>query len=798
MTTDFPKDTGKQTSGKNTGAFTDFSDKFLSDEFSLVLGAKWEDNKLSELIEGRCNMAFIEYLLEKITDSTKFEELCTAVMLREGYVAINPTGGTDDKGRDAEERIFLAKDSSRTTLFQFSLEKNISSKVRKTLKRFNETGMKANEFIFVFSTRTKIGQRDKLREKALTNYGLNIDIHDQKFLAIRLGHPSYRDLTISFFSSELSDMKTLLESDELFTPDVGVPSKEQRCLVNIMCYARHPMVGDITEEIFRQAIRNVLARSSEVIDKKEILKRVFDFVPLKVMVSTGSVENQIGYLLQSGEILETPEGLKLSEDSKQELQISVAEIFTGRRFFYNSVFEEILCEYSTPSVNRNLLNKGIDSFLTNVFREYGSEVANSILDPSGVIESVLDQESINSILSTVTSQWDPRLGKYFREAMKKVFYGASEGSLQYLSALSRSYICIQLLNLDPNSINIQRKRLKESTTVLDTDVALTGIVDGSARQRTSKAIAEKSNILGSTCFVFNGSVEEIVYRIKRSINLYKDLGCPTFIPPNKRSYIRDIFLDIFFEYLAAGKTSSFDDFISTYYDEVDPYSRVLELIEDRLGVPVENLKNHYLIPQENKVERIKNTIEKSRSKNLSFKNPIMYERDALAMVTVEQQNRNLLSANKLGRWYLVSGDKHILNAYLNHKNSFKIKPSILPMYFIEILRQIPESGADEEMFGALLESEAMLQAVGKDYTQVIASMTLLGVNSLELPTERLNELIDVMDRADFTHWLIKLRNEDQLSDPIKEEIRDALQRMVEESTSRNQTIRRLEDIKKAK
>ena len=77
-------------------------------------------------------------------------------------------------------------------------------------------------------------------------------------------------------------------------------------------------------------------------------------------------------------------------------------------------------------------------------------------------------------------------------------------------------------------------------------------------------------------------------------------------------------------------------------------------------------------------------------------------------------------------------------------------------------------------------------------------MTLLGVNSLELPTERLNELIDVMDRADFTHWLIKLRNEDQLSDPIKEEIRDALQRMVEESTSRNQTIRRLEDIKKAK
>jgi hypothetical protein len=741
-------------------------------------------------------MAFIEYLLDKITDSTKFEDLCTAVMLREGYVSINPTGGTNDKGRDAEERVFLAKDGGRITLFQFSLEKNISSKVKKTLKRLNEVGMQANEVKFVFSTRIKIGERDKLREKALTDYGLNIDIFDQRFLATRLGNPSYKDITFSSFSSELSDMKTLLDSGELFAEDIGVPSKEQRCLVNLMCYTRHPMAGDIKDEIFRQAIRNVLSRSPDVIDKKEILRRVSDFVPLKAMKPIGTIEKQIDYLFQSGEILETSEGLKLSEDSKQTFQISVAEIFTGRRAFYNSVIEETLREYSnTPSVEINLLNKGIDSFLTNLFRKYGSEVANSILEPQGTIESALDQENVDSILSMVTGQWNPRLGKCFRESIKRVFYGASGGALQYLSALSRSYICIQVLNLDPDSINIQRKRLKESVAVLDTDVVLTGIVDGSARQRTSKAIAEKCDILGLSCFAFNGSVEEIIFRIKRSINLYKDLGCPTFIPLDKRSYVRDIFLDLFFEHLLAGKTSSFDDFISTYYDEINQHSKVLELIEDRLGIRVENLQKYYLIPQEGKVERIKSTIEKSRADALSFKNPIMYERDALAMVTVEQQNRNLASTNKLGRWYLVSGDRHILNAYLNHKNSFKIKPSILPIYFLEILRQIPENGADEEMFGALLESEAMLQAVGKDYTQVIASITLLGVNALELPTERLNDLIDVMDRADFTHWLIKLRNEDKLSDPIKEEIRDALQRMVEESISRSQTIGRLREIK---
>ena len=34
LTTDFPKDTGKQTSGKNTGAFTDFR------RFTQILTAK--------------------------------------------------------------------------------------------------------------------------------------------------------------------------------------------------------------------------------------------------------------------------------------------------------------------------------------------------------------------------------------------------------------------------------------------------------------------------------------------------------------------------------------------------------------------------------------------------------------------------------------------------------------------------------------------------------------------------------------------------------------------------------------
>jgi len=301
-----------------------------------------------------------------------------------------------------------------------------------------------------------------------------------------------------------------------------------------------------------------------------------------------------------------------------------------------------------------------------------------------------------------------------------------------------------------------------------------------------------------TCFAFDGSVEEIVFRIKKSIALYEDIGCPTMIPLDKKMFVSDIFLDQFFDDLATGEVSSFDEFIQDYYDLVEPAEHIGRLIDERLSIPIEPMRKHYILQQDNKVDRIKSTIEKSRADALSFKNPVMYKRDALAMVIVEQQNREMIGDNNLGRWFLVSEDKHILNAYLSNKRSFKIKPSILPIYFLELLRQCPEWRADEETFGAILESEAMLRGAGRNYTPIISAIARLGVKALSLPNERLVELIDIMDRADFTQWLLKLRAESEVQPDLAEEIREALEKVIKESRSRSETIKRLEEIKKNK
>ena len=103
--------------------------------------------------------------------------------------------------------------------------------------------------------------------------------------------------------------------------------------------------------------------------------------------------------------------------------------------------------------------------------------------------------------------------------------------------------------------------------------------------------------------------------------------------------------------------------------------------------------------------------------------------------------------------------------------------------------------ADEDSFGSILRSEAMLRGPGKNYTSLIASLTKLGIKALDILNEKLKELIDIMERADFSKWLIQLRSKGELPDEMQDEIHDALERIIAEATSRTQLIEELRIIK---
>jgi hypothetical protein len=91
----------------------------------------------------------------------------------------------------------------------------------------------------------------------------------------------------------------------------------------------------------------------------------------------------------------------------------------------------------------------------------------------------------------------------------------------------------------------------------------------------------------------------------------------------------------------------------------------------------------------------------------------------------------------------------------------------------------------------------MLRGGGKDFTEVICALTRLGVDALHIPCERLRELLDVMERADFTHWLLEYQRSGRASATLREELRVGIERMIEESRSRTEAIKVARGLMKA-
>ena len=90
----------------------------------------------------------------------------------------------------------------------------------------------------------------------------------------------------------------------------------------------------------------------------------------------------------------------------------------------------------------------------------------------------------------------------------------------------------------------------------------------------------------------------------------------------------------------------------------------------------------------------------------------------------------------------------------------------------------------------------MLRGVGNNYAAVIASLTKIGIKALSLPRKRLLELIEDMDRADFTHWLFLLRSGKAIKDEVRDEIAVSLQKLLDEAASRTEEVERLKGLAK--
>jgi hypothetical protein len=160
--------------------------------------------------------------LDALTDSVGFERLATILLTRTG-IDVRPLGGSGDRGRDAVAGLYHAEDGEPLAV-TISLEQDWRAKIRADLKRLHDAGYRPETVISVTNRPAAAKAQAALQQQAQKDYGVNLTIHEQRWLVAQLHRRDNLDLLGEYlqlspprprFFLDLSEFENLLEERRL-------------------------------------------------------------------------------------------------------------------------------------------------------------------------------------------------------------------------------------------------------------------------------------------------------------------------------------------------------------------------------------------------------------------------------------------------------------------------------------------------------------------------------------------------------------------------------------------------------
>ena len=204
------------------------------------------------------------YCLEKLTDYSEFERLCTDLMALDGYPSIEPLGGFSDKGRDA---IHVDK-SGTTTIFAYSVQENWRVKLSEDASKINRHGHSCDNIVFMTTSDFSATERDEAIRTIKKEYGWNLELYGLERLRVLLevshpqiiyNHPHIFTPTLLMHKSDSTERKHLFIS--YVQKDWGLADWLTRKLIaegySVWCERFNLLGGEHYPENIDNAINNL-------------------------------------------------------------------------------------------------------------------------------------------------------------------------------------------------------------------------------------------------------------------------------------------------------------------------------------------------------------------------------------------------------------------------------------------------------------------------------------------------------------------------------------------------------------
>lgn len=530
--------------------------------------------------------------LERYTDDKVFEELAYDV-IREVYPSAERAGGTHDLGIDAEETIHL-KDKTIERKYQFSIEKDYKGKIRKTINRYNDESVLWDELVYVTNLPVDAGNiktwfqqtykkkliicdqqtidnilttNSALWKKHFPTIPMPIDVTENR-LENRQLHENMLKCALLYASDEHEEIKiSRKDYFEQFILSIALTDKNITFLKVSEVFKglfHKTLDADLFEEVTSGLVSKDFLLPSETVDKSWHLS---DHALKVVNASENTKNDEIKDLVEDVYVEvkgQLPENRKISNDEKERVKNNTKSVLNKFFQLYGADFainadQKIFTEFRKQEILKEIAGNRLDAYLTDAII-YG-------------------------------------IGKILEKPSKKQSHT--------LSLLSKTFICAQIMQVDPLLSDCKADVLREKTFILDTDVVLHCIVPESPLHESYQLMITNLVRHGCKVCIPESVIEEVIIHAESARGNYKRFKAS--YSTNDKSTLkedyRNVFVDGFLVKNAQDPYVDFDNYISNYYDRDEPRKIILDDFDDILpkGVIIGNddiWTNNISIPEE--------------------------------------------------------------------------------------------------------------------------------------------------------------------------------------------------------
>ena len=511
----------------------------------------------------------IDISLEGMTDHVQFESLASELMRAQGYSNIIPLGGVSDSGKDAVHESIYESRGKFTTIFQYTLQKDIDTKTIDTAEKLRKNNIQYDELVLVTTRVVNSAHQRDLETEIRKKYGVNLKIYERKTLTNRLA-----DYKTGVFNRYFPDIQKQIHDLVIAaTPGTQDENGQREILRASLAFCFDKNAPKARKSIMDYIYLGLLSDSQET--TAERLASKFHSVipnenPTKPQV-LASIErlNKNGLTKSQGEnIAITKTGLATiaaaTVNAKSATDSLIRDIVSNMRKIAGSDFSD---------AEKEFIAQNTGDMLMTLFQNFGIEISNKVLRKGQVVRINID--SSDDLLEIARRRIKPEIARLLLSVVAEIINKPNEEQAIILKNWALAYLGVEIMNLDPALKQLHAQKLSAKTFIVDTDFLLDCLVKECEISKTYIALVEKLLVLGCKVIVPVSCVREALTHATIAHRTYNYFN-PHLLSLNSETadiQIGNVFVKGYYFAIKNGYKSNkvtFDKYMEDYLDPRSP------------------------------------------------------------------------------------------------------------------------------------------------------------------------------------------------------------------------------------